>query len=330
MSLSPEGPSPTCVIVTTQEDVTADLVIPEIERLGTAVVRLDLADFPHDVRLSAVGPSDWTGMLSVRDHHVRLHEIRTVWWWHPQPARFAEGDGMTEEEVQWAYREATAGVAGVLAALPDCLHVNHPVATHAAQSKADVLVQGPRHGLAVPPTWIGNHLDGARRFSRQQDGLMCKSISGPAIQYADSMAVFYTTPLESEDLDESIAGCAHQLQRRVPKAFEVRVTSVGGRLFGARIDAHSAAAKSDYRADYGALTYTPIAVPCAVRSGVSRLLTYYRLHYAALDFLVDAEGCWWFVDLNPAGQYGWIERALPELKITAELAGLLASSGEAA
>lgn len=94
MSLPAERPSPksgpACVIVTTQDNVTADLVIPMIERRAARVVRLDLADFPHHVRLTASGP-DWAGMLSVRDHHVRLEDIRTVWWWHPQRARLRAG-----------------------------------------------------------------------------------------------------------------------------------------------------------------------------------------------------------------------------------------------
>ncbi|WUW00192.1 ATP-grasp ribosomal peptide maturase [Streptomyces sp. NBC_01471] len=294
-----------------------------IERRAARVVRLDLADFPHHVRLTASGP-DWAGMLSVRDHHVRLEDIRTVWWWHPQRARLRAGAGMLPEQAEWASNEATAGVTGVLAALPDCLHVNHPTATHAAQSKPDVLVQAPRCGLPVPPTWIGNQLEGARQFARDHGDLMCKSIASPTVLHGDSISRFFTTPLSADGLDTSITACAHQLQQKVAKKFEVRLTSVGGKLFAARIDTHSVAAQSDYRADYDALTYTSIPVPDAVRSGVSRLLAHYRLHYAAMDFLADADGRWSLVDLNPSGMFAWIEQALPELEITAELAGLLA------
>jgi D-alanine-D-alanine ligase-like ATP-grasp enzyme len=33
-----------------------------------------------------------------------------------------------------------------------------------------------------------------------------------------------------------------------------------------------------------------------------------RLRYAALDFGMDAAGRWWFLEINPNGQFLWIEQ----------------------
>ncbi|MFF1418003.1 MvdC/MvdD family ATP grasp protein [Streptomyces sp. NPDC058280] len=320
-----EGTGSVCV-VTTRDDVTADLVIPEISRLGAPVLRVHLDDFPQTMRLSATGPK-WAGTLGVGNRHVRLEKIRAVWWWHPEPVRIAPGVGMTLEQAEWASREANAGVAGVLAALPNCLHVNHPAATYAAQSKADVLVQAPLHGLAMPPTWIGNAPAEAQEFASGQERVMCKSLSGPTIRYRDAHATLFTTPVKPAQLDERIAAGAHQLQYAVDKQFEVRLVVVGEDMFAARIDAHSTAARADYRADYGALSYTTVSVPDSVRDGVIRLMAHYGLVYAALDLLVDADGRWLLIDLNPSGQYGWIEQALPNLRISAAIAELLCHAG---
>ncbi|MGW6238385.1 MvdC/MvdD family ATP grasp protein [Streptomyces sp. NPDC055094] len=319
-----ERSGPVCV-VTTRGDVTADLVIPEIRSLGVPVIRLDLADFPQSMRLSATGPA-WSGTVGVPDREVRLEDIGAVWWWHPEPARISPGDDMSAEEAEWASRETNAGVGGVLAALPNCRHVNHPVASYAAQSKADVLVQAPLHGLEVPATWIGNAPAGARQFASSGRQLMCKSLSGPTIRYGDTHATFFTTPVAPAQLDDRIAAGAHQLQYAVDKVFEVRLVVVGDDLFAARIDAGSGPARADYRADYEALRYSTVSVPDSVRDGVRRLMTHYTLSYAALDLLVDADGRWLLVDLNPSGQYGWIEQALPELRISATLAALLGTS----
>ncbi|RYJ28816.1 hypothetical protein CU044_2577 [Streptomyces sp. L-9-10] len=127
-------------------------------------------------------------------------------------------------------------------------------------------------------------------------------------------------------LDDRIAAGAHQLQHAVDKLFEVRLVVVGDQQFAARIDAGSAPARADYRADYDALSYSTVSVPNSVRDGVRRLMAHYNLSYAALDLLVDADGRWLLVDLNPSGQYGWIEQALPELRISAALAALLGTA----
>jgi hypothetical protein len=46
------------------------------------------------------------------------------------------------------------------------------------------------------------------------------------------------------------------------------------------------------------------------------------LAYAAVDFAIDAQHRYWFLDSNSSGQYGWLE-AQTGAPITATLADLL-------
>jgi 8-oxo-dGTP pyrophosphatase MutT (NUDIX family)/glutathione synthase/RimK-type ligase-like ATP-grasp enzyme len=315
------GPGPVCV-VTTRQDITADRVLISLTAAGADVLRLDLADWPS-VRLDATcaGAAGWTGTLTVSGRTVRLEKITTVWWWHPAPA--VVHAGRTPAEAEWVSREATAGLAGVLAAL-DCRHVNHPASTYAAQSKPDVLAQAARCGLRVPDSWIGNHPPGAQGFATQgAGGTVIKSISQPVVQESGRRSTLFTRPVDPGQLDETVSITAHHLQHQVIKRFEVRLVVVGAKMLAARIDAHSPAARHDFRADYPSLTYSVADVPEEVRSGVRRLMAHYGLHYAALDLLVDETGTWWLVDLNPAGQWGWLQEHLPDLDIAGAMARLL-------
>jgi hypothetical protein len=45
------------------------------------------------------------------------------------------------------------------------------------------------------------------------------------------------------------------------------------------------------------------------RISTRRLMTLLRLRSAALDFAVDGPGRWWFLGINPNGQWLWIEHA---------------------
>lgn len=324
-------PRPVCV-VTQDINQTADEVVGGLRELDVPVLRFDLADFPDRVWLDATFTGRrWTGRIAAHGSEVALEDVGAVWWWHPDYPRIP-AEGMTEAEADWARREATAGVSGVLSTL-SCRQVNHPAATRAAQLKPDVLHRAASSGLNVPPTWVGNHPPAAGHFVHTSPhGTVCKSLVAPSITYPDGRRSFFpTTPVDAEQVrDDSLTRGAHQLQHSVVKQFEVRVTVVGTVMHAAHITAHTPAAQADWRADYDALAYDYIAIPTEVHAGLARLMDHYHLYYAACDFIVDPDGTWWLVDLNPAGQWGWLPAELPDLTIARDLARVLARGHAAA
>lgn len=316
-------PRPVCV-VTTDGDPTADTVVQALHRLHVPVLRFDLADFPQRVQLDArFTDGRWAGTLTAHDRRVRLEDVGAVWWWHTGAPRLDRhlDQRLDGPAAAWVAREAAAGIAGTLASL-DCLHLNHPLATHAAQCKPLALAAAARVGLAVPPTWIGNTPRDAAAFAADAGPIACKALTHPGI---DEHGLFLSTTRITPAMLHTVGGTAHQLQQFLDKRFEVRLTVVGDRMFAARIDAHSPAARVDFRDDYNALTYQPVQVPAPIKAGVTAWMRMLGLHYAAIDLLVDHDDQWWGLDINPAGQYGWIQHHLPELDITGAIAALLAN-----
>ncbi|MCX5239059.1 hypothetical protein OG824_28060 [Streptomyces prunicolor] len=311
-------------MVTEDNNTTADRIVLELARLDVSVVRFDLADFPHHLILdAALRGNGWTGTLSSRGRMVALEEIGAVLWWHPGKPQIS-ADGLSDVESEWVRKEATAGLVGVLAAL-NCFHFSHPPATLAAQLKADALARAALCGIRVPDTWIGNSQIPAKEFvSGSRSGAVCKSLVSPAIVDGLYSSSFYTSRVDAAQIDESITESAHHLQYAVEKAYEVRLIVVGREMFAAGIHAHSAAARSDFRSDYQALTYSYVEIPDVIRDGVTKILNHYRLFYAAIDFIADCDDQWWLLDLNPAGNYDWLQKELPELAISAAIARLLA------
>lgn len=92
------------------------------------------------------------------------------------------------------------------------------------------------------------------------------------------------------------------------------MTVVDGQCFAARIDAGSERARIDWRADYDSLSYTPIFTPAPIRTAVRRLLSLLRLRFAAIDFIVTPADEWVFIgDVNPNGQWAWIDELTPSI-----------------
>jgi hypothetical protein len=126
---------------------------------------------------------------------------------------------------------------------------------------------------------------------------------------ARSGGALYTTLVTADEITPGVARTAHLFQEWVDKAYEVRLTVVGEQLFAARIDAGSSRARTDWRSDYRSLTYSLVEPPNQVTRAVHRLMFDLHLTYGALDFVVTPDGRWVFLELNPNGQWGWIQLA---------------------
>jgi len=90
----------------------------------------------------------------------------------------------------------------------------------------------------------------------------------------------------------------------------------------ASITAGSEAAYVDYRTDYASLSYELITPPEHVAEGILLLVDGFDLTYAALDFVITPTGEWVLLEINPTGQYGFVENATTA-PLTAQLADLL-------
>ncbi|WP_406115208.1 ATP-grasp ribosomal peptide maturase [Kitasatospora purpeofusca] len=312
----------TVLVLTADLDPTADLVIVELNRRGIPVVRIDPGDFPAKLSLTAVSDGrGWRGTVCGQHQDMSVSEIRSVYYRRPSDHRLP--DALDKSHHEWSRAEAIAGFGGVLASL-ECVWVNHPHTNRRAALKPLALAEAIRAGLAVPRTLITNEPEQARNFVRRLPcGLAAYKPLGSTMppQTGDDRTVLWTNRVTADEITTAVSLTAHQFQEWIDKAYEVRLTVVGDELFAAEIHAGSKASRVDFRTDYDSLTYRVCVVPEGIADGVRSLMAAFGLRYAALDFLVDKDGAWFFVDLNPNGRFGFV----PDLRdpIATALANLL-------
>ncbi len=292
----------TVLVLTERLDPTADLVVAELDRRGVPVVRFDTAEFPGELRVSAEFDGRWHGVVHTGTHVLDLDAVCGAYY--RRPSAFVFPPGMTESELGWASLEARVGLGGVLATVARWL--NHPSRIGYAEYKPVQLAAAAVAGLDTPRTLITNDPADARRFAAEVGQVVYKPFSA-ATEKDGRRAFVYTTPVTADDIDDDVRLTAHLFQEWVPKAHEVRLTVVDERFFAARLTAGSEAARVDWRSDYPALVYAVEEVPTRVRVAVLQMLAHLQLRFAAMDFVVTPAGEWVFLDLNPNGQWAWIE-----------------------
>jgi glutathione synthase/RimK-type ligase-like ATP-grasp enzyme len=322
------------LILSNRDDFGVDAVVRELTDLGESVFRFDFADLPGAV-LGAELVTDgsaarWNVALSTRFRSLHLDEVKSVWLRHPSHAPVAPD--LPWQVVRFVQQEVQHTFAGLLAS-HECLFVNDPVRDSVAHLKPYQLAEAARVGLRVPRSIITTDPGRLRAFHEACGGIVCKALTGvPATTTSGETAErsIPTSRVTVADLDHA-AAVRHGpgfFQELIASPFQVRVTAVGGELFAVRIDSEEqgSTAAADWRS-HGDLTYTPYRLATDVEGMLRVLIERFGLEFAGIDLVATGEEpladlC--FLELNPRGQWGWLEAATG-LPISAAIAKLLAS-----
>jgi glutathione synthase/RimK-type ligase-like ATP-grasp enzyme len=123
---------------------------------------------------------------------------------------------------------------------------------------------------------------------------------------------------------ETLTQCPCQFQEYVPKEFEFRVIVVGCRVFAIEIHSQqSEKTKHDWRHyDFDKVAHRVHELPDGVRNQCLALVKALNIRFGAIDMIVTPNHEYVFLEINPTGQYQWLE-ALTGLPITESIVDLL-------
>lgn len=315
----------TVLVVADDGDSTADRVCAVLRDRHIPVFRFDTADFPGRVQLrTELEDAEWGGYLHRDGEWLDLADVRSVLLRRPRP--FEVPAHLTVAERWHAATESRYGLGGVLMSLP-VPYVNHPARSADAAYKPRQLRDLRACGLSTPPTLVTNSAEAVRRFADRHGPLVCKALAATALHTGTTAHVAYTRKITDLDDLDGVDYAAHLFQPFVESAYAVRLIVIGQRFLAARINAGSERAAVDWRSDYDSLTYEVIDLPPSMMAGVSAYMKLSGLHYGAWDFLVQDDGRYVTLEINPEGNYSWIEEETP-LPISASIASFLAGETE--
>ena len=304
----------------------------ELERRGEDVVRFNTEDVPSKAGIVLkLGTGLSGGLVEVDGRRLPLEEVRSVWYRRPAapepPPQITDPD-----ERRFVAEESEEALFGLWRTL-DCLWVSHPDALEAASYKPAQLRAASALGFEVPPTLITNDPQEALRFAQGLDGrVVVKPLRyGMVRETSEYEDVVFTNPLREEDVRdglEAVALCPCLLQQYVPKDVEIRVTVVGKEVFAAEIRSQETpGAEHDWRrVPAGEVAHAPHELPAHAAGRCVGLVERLGLNFGAIDLIRTPGGRYVFLEINPNGQWLWVE-TLAGLPITDSLVRLL--SGEA-
>ncbi|WFB06840.1 ATP-grasp ribosomal peptide maturase [Streptomyces sp. LX-29] len=307
------------LVVTEANDITADMVISELNRRSVPVVRFNPADIDGGgLTVSArfgTCPALVAGQVRTVSRTVDLGHVRAVYWRRPDWPTFPH---LAADDARFAAAQVRYGLGGTLYALDGPLWVNHPLRIAAADYKPAQLALAQRLGLAVPPTLITNDPGEARDFITVHGEVIYKVLRWTPYERDGIPVTGWADLVTADEIDDSVRVTPHLFQGRVDKIADVRVLIVGRRTFAVRIDSDLL----DWRKDYSALSYTVVDLPANVNKALLAYLDRLGLVSGSFDLAMDRVGDYWWLELNPNGQWGWLEDKTG-LEMSAAFADLL-------
>jgi hypothetical protein len=308
------------LIVTNRSDHTADWLILELQRRRSEYVRFNTEDYPGDVRLA------WTPsggqLLKLRDREIDLGQVGAVWYRRPMPP--AAGLWSSPQRARWAMGESREALRGVWRTL-DALWVNHPDHNRLAGSKQHQLCRAQDLGFVVPASLVSNDRDDVRAFAAEHGLLICKPLGEGRLELEDEERTFFTSrlKLDADDPLDDFGPEPYLVQELIKKQYDLRVTVIGEHVFGVRIDSQAVPeGKIDWRQAGVRAPHAPEELPADLAERCLELVRAYGLEFAAIDLVRARDGRYVFLEINPNGQWAWLEQ-VTGLPLRARLVDLL-------
>jgi len=313
----------TIVVFSEPTDVHAQSVIRELAKAGESDVRLvDLRDVPQRASVTmAFSNAHGSGFeLAIGNGPpVRLDAVQSFWWRRPQT--FVLPGGMDANSQHFALTELSTAFQGLWQCTTG-LWINDPVRDSAAAHKPWQLETARDVGLPIPDTLMTTDPEKVRAFWESRRG---EVIYKPFLQTFHSWRETRQLKREELALLDSVRLAPVIFQSLVPGAADLRVTIIGDEIFPAAVDIDKMEYKLDVRLNQQA--YERHQLPADVGAKLLELMRRLGLEYGAIDLRLTPDGEYVFFEVNPAGQFLFVEHACG-LPISAALAARLAAGKE--
>jgi glutathione synthase/RimK-type ligase-like ATP-grasp enzyme len=288
------------VILADRGDWHAQAVARALERDGLArPLILDFTVLATQATLSLETSASGVG-VRWRSEGLALDEPVVGLWWR-RPGRVAL-DVLAPEDRDFALYEWFDALDGfVHAAAPRI--INRPWAERHAGRKSLQLQVARACGLHLPRTLMTNDVEQARGFFQALDGrVVVKVFRSPREEAVPTRQVRWEDFEHARGLQATPA----IFQEHIEGDSDLRVVGVGEHLFAARIRPKTA--HVDYRMD-ARPDMERFELDAQTAAGLRRMMREFGIAYCSADFRLRRDGTPVFLELNPGGQYLFVEMA---------------------
>lgn len=311
---------PSVLLLSNRDDLTTDFVATRLREKEYPYLRINSEDIIERPFCFVPGQRMET---KSNEKSIDLSSIRSVYF-RRVPSVFLPDDRTTDRN--FVNRERKEFIEGLALAL-NAEWMNPLQATLSGERKLHQLQNAARIGLKTPKTIITNDVAEAKSFTRLFPKVIAKPIShGFTIEEGEAYSI-YTNEIEPTAFDslDSIIEVPIFLQERVENKCDIRVTIVGETVFSVAIEKDDRSVV-DWRRPGVKKRYSNCQLPDGYLAQLKALNHELGLVYSAIDLIQRQNDDLVFLEVNPVGEWLWLELELG-LPISQEILKWLMKKG---
>ncbi len=175
-------------------------------------------------------------------------------------------------------------------------------------NKLEQLRMAAESGLAIPETVICNSKEYLQEsLLKDEKCFITKSIQENVFYqaFSDVHYELKVNELHTEKIDHSFFPSL--FQKSIEKAIEIRTFYLDGKFYSLAMLLFAADKRVvDYRTATKQIRYACYQLPDAIENKLQKMMNVLNLNTGSIDLVLGKDGEYYFLELNPTGQVGWV------------------------
>lgn len=219
-----------------------------------------------------------------------------------------------EKEMPFIEREIESLFSGFFRLMSNKNWLNHPKDIFCANSKIEQLKVAKDIGFLIPNTLISSNKADILEFIQKENDVIAKAVKHGFYEYDDKVYLAFTQKIDKDFINkiDYYKDIPMIFQKQISKKCDIRVNVIGEKVFAtALLSQEWEFSKIDWRVwdvcEKFELKHNPISLPLEIEQKCIALNRFFNLNFSAIDMVLDTQGNYIFLELNPNGQWAWIE-----------------------
>lgn len=298
------------ILITNTNDVTIDYVVKELKNRNIMYYRLNTDNIPNNINIDFDFENENFRILDLHKKiELNLHDFNSVYYRRPVINSLDYLEEVSYNEKIYLQRELFAIFEGIYKILEDKFWLNNVYRIREAENKIYQLILAKNIGFNTPETVISNNFSTIEKVvEKYKYNNIIKSIKNG---YIDDNKVIFTSLIDNNIIKNQISMFPNFIQNNIEKSCDIRCTVIGNDVFSAEIlSQNEISGKIDWRRSKHILEHKKHKLPIDIELKCIELTKKLKLNYSAIDLVLDKNGKYVFLEVNPNGQWAWIENIL--------------------
>ena len=290
------GISKKILVITSCIDYTVDYIIDKYKDIAT-FYRVNIDKFEE---YEFILRDNYTWQINSLNWKVNLNEINSIYYRKPVLPNL---DVYNPAYHNMIAKDIISLINGIVDSF-DRIVLTKPFILRKVENKIYQTKLANECGLIMPNSLVTNEFVMANRFISNNKTII-KPISTGKIVDKGKIRLFNTSIISKNVSDINLTPI--YLQEYIDKLFEVRVTIINQHIYPVKIIPYN---EVDWRIEQEKNIYELIDIPNQVKYKCINLMNKMNINFGAFDFIVNKRGEYIFLEVNPNGQWLWLEEEL--------------------